>query len=91
MRTNIILDDRIVKEAMRLTEAKTKREVALTSMPISSRKRLSVTAARSARPHVPELVLDFAADLRRERFADGNRAFAVGRFNYRAAHERFNS
>lgn len=27
MRTNIVLDDRIVKEAMRLTGAKTKREV----------------------------------------------------------------
>lgn len=27
MRTNIVLDDRVVKEAMRLTGAKTKREV----------------------------------------------------------------
>lgn len=44
MRTNIVLDDRLVKEALKLTRAKTKRELVNQALKefVENRKRLNL-------------------------------------------------
>jgi Arc/MetJ family transcription regulator len=50
MRTNIVLDDRLVKEAMKLGGIQTKREIVDLALRefVTSRKRLDLRALRSS-------------------------------------------